>query len=235
MICEGRKVNCGLMAAVLLAGVMPGCGPKKVQMTAAASLGAYVAEAAARAVPPQSSEGSLWVAQGANSNLFRDFKARQVNDVVTILVSETTSANATADAANSKNSTATIGMNNFFGLEKHVNELPNLVDGKSNMTFQGNGSTTRATTLMTVMTARVTGVLPNGYLVIEGVREIRVNNENQEIYLTGVVRPEDIDARNVVRSSAIAQMEVRVQGRGVVSQPLKPGWIYRVLSGIFPF
>jgi len=231
----GRKMDYGLMAMVLLAGMMPGCGPKKVPMTAASGLGAYVTEASAQAVPPQSSEGSLWVAQGANSNLFRDFKARQVNDVVTILVAETTSANATADAANSKNSTASIGMNSLFGLEKKIKELPNLVDGKSNMTFQGNGSTMRATTLTTAMTARVKGVLPNGYLVIEGVREIRVNNENQTIYLTGVVRPEDINARNVVLSSAIAQMEVRVQGRGVVSQPLKPGLLYRILSGIFPF
>jgi flagellar L-ring protein precursor FlgH len=232
---EGKRNDYGLMAIVLLVSLIPGCGPKKVQTTAAASLGNYVAEANALAATPQSSEGSLWVAQGANSNLFRDFKARQVNDVVTIIVSETTSANATADAANSKNSAATIGVNSFFGLEKKINELPNLVDGKSSTTFKGNGSTTRATTLTTTMSARVKGVLPNGYLVIEGVREVRVNNENQTISLTGIVRPEDISARNVVASAAIAQMEVRVQGRGVVSEPLKPGWLYRILSGIFPF
>ena len=233
---EGRrKTNTGLLSVIMLAGLIPGCGPKKVQVTAASSLGDYVAEAIAQAAPPPSSEGSLWVAQGANSNLFRDFKARQVNDVVTILVSETTSANAAADAANSKDSSAKIGMNSFFGLEKKIKELPNLVDGKSNTTFQGNGSTTRATNLTTSMTARVKAVLPNGYLVIEGVREVRVNNENQTIYLTGVVRPEDISARNIVPSTAIAQMEVRVQGRGVVSQPLRPGLLYRFLSGIFPF
>jgi len=232
---EGGRIDCGLMAIVLLVSLMPGCGPRKVQMTAAAGLGNYVAEASAQAAPPQSSEGSLWVSQGANSNLFRDFKARQVNDVVTIMVSETTSANATADAANNKDSTANVGMNSFFGLEKKIKELPNLVDGKSSTTFKGNGSTTRATTLTTTMTARVKGVLPNGYLVIEGVREVRVNNENQTIYLTGIVRPEDISARNVVPSAAIAQMEVRVQGRGVVSQPLKPGLLYRFLSGVFPF
>jgi flagellar L-ring protein FlgH len=231
----GGRFGYGLTASILLASLIPGCGPKKVQPTAAVGLGNYIAEATAQVAPPQTSEGSLWVGQGANSNLFRDFKARQVNDVVTILVSETTSANATADAANSKDSTANIGMNSFFGLEKKIKELPNLVDGKSSTTFQGNGSTTRATTLTTTMTARVKGVLPNGYLVIEGVREVRVNNENQTIFLTGIVRPVDISARNVVPSAAIAQMEVRVQGRGVVSQPLKPGLLLRFLNGVFPF
>jgi flagellar L-ring protein precursor FlgH len=120
-------------------------------------------------------------------------------------------------------------------MEKQISELPNLVDGKSNTTFKGSGSTTRETALSTTITARVKAVLPNGYLVVEGVRELRLNNENQTLLLTGVVRPEDISSRNIVPSGAIAQMEVRLQGHGLVSQPLKPGWLFRVLSGVFPF
>jgi flagellar L-ring protein FlgH len=235
MHCGGKRWFCVCLLAVLLGTLVPGCGPKNVQTTAAGGLGSFVAEASAQSLAPKPSEGSLWVEQSASPNLFRDFKARQVNDVVTILVAENTSANAAADAANGKNSTATIGMNTFFGLEKKIKELPNLVDGKSTTTYKGNGSTTRATTLNTTMSARVKGVLPNGYLVVEGVREIRINNENQSLYLTGIVRPEDISARNVVPSGAIAQMEIRLQGRGVVSQPLKPGLLYRILSGVFPF
>jgi flagellar L-ring protein precursor FlgH len=89
--------------------------------------------------------------------------------------------------------------------------------------------------LQTSLTARVIDVLPNGYLVVEGMREIRVNNENQGVYLTGVVRPADISPGNVVLSSAVAQMTVRVQGRGVVSQPIMPGWLYKILNNILPF
>ena len=85
------------------------------------------------------------------------------------------------------------------------------------------------------MTARVVDVLPNGNLVIEGVREIRLNNENQILYLTGVVRPEDIARNNVVLSSAVAQMTVRLQGRGTVSQHVNPGWLYKILNNIMPF
>jgi flagellar L-ring protein precursor FlgH len=120
-------------------------------------------------------------------------------------------------------------------LEKKVKELSNAVDATSNTTFKGAGSTSRATTLSTTVTARVKGVLPNGYLLIEGVRGLRLNNENQTVYLTGIVRPEDINAKNLISSGSIAQLEVRVQGRGVVSQPQRPGLLFRILNGVFPF
>ena len=110
-----------------------------------------------------------------------------------------------------------------------------MIDGKVNNTFEGKGSTTRATTLQTTLAARIVDVMSNGNLLVEGVREIRVNNENQTVYLSGVVRPEDISWGNIVPSSRVAQMTVRVVGRGVVSQPLKPGWLYKIINGILPF
>jgi flagellar L-ring protein precursor FlgH len=229
-----RSQLVGLVVAAL-AGVASGCGPKNVHPNAAGSLEAYVAEANAQAAASQPNEGSLWSAQGIYANLFRDFKARQVNDVVTILVSESTQANSAADANSNRDTSAQLGFSNLFGAENKVKELSNAVNGKGSTSFKGAGSTTRESSLNTTVTARVKGVLPNGYLLIEGVRELRLNNENQTIYITGIVRPADISARNVVLSGAIAQMEVRLQGRGTVSQPIKPGWLFRVLSGILPF
>jgi flagellar L-ring protein precursor FlgH len=155
--------------------------------------------------------------------------------VITILVSESTSASSAADAASNKATTAQAGFTNLFGAEKKIKELSNAVNGSGTSTFKGSGSTTRATTLNTTITARVKGILPNGYLLVEGVRELRLNNENQTMFITGIVRPEDISARNIVSSGLVAQMEVRVQGKGVVSQPIKPGWLFRILSGILPF
>jgi flagellar L-ring protein FlgH len=225
----------GFLTAILFVSAASGCGPKTVKPTAASSLSAYVAEAGMQPAPTQSKDGSLWVENGSYANLFRDFKARQVNDVVTILVSETTSANSAADTTSNKDSSAEIGFSNLFGAEKKIKELSNAVNGKSSTAFKGAGSTTRATTLNTTITARVKSVLPNGYLLVEGVRELRLNNENQTIFITGIVRPEDVSARNIIPSGAIAQMEVRVQGKGVVSQPIKPGWLFRILNGILPF
>jgi flagellar L-ring protein FlgH len=230
-----NRQSYGLLLLPLLVVLMSGCGPKNASVTAANSLQSYVEEANAQAAVQKSNDGSLWPGQGTNTNLYRDFKARAVNDMVTIVVSETTQANSAADTSSSKDTSAKITAPNFFGLENNIKELPTLVDAQASGSYKGSGATSRASALTTTVSARVKAVLPNGYLVVEGVRELRLNNENQMIYLTGIVRPADISARNTVLSGAIAQMEVRVQGRGVVSQPQKPGLLYRLLTGILPF
>jgi flagellar basal body L-ring protein FlgH len=175
------------LAMGFIALVSAGCVPSKARVNDPTELRAYVESANKQKAETGSGEGSLWVGNAYRSNLFRDAKARYINDVVTIT------------------------------------------------SFEGKGSTSRATTLETNLSARVIDVLPNGYLVVEGMREIHLNNENQSIHLTGIVRPEDISSNNIVLSSSIAQMSVRVQGRGFVSQPIKPGWLYRILNGILPF
>ncbi len=225
----------GFLSIVFLLIVSSGCFTGKAKVNDPTDLRAYLESAHRTRSEDNTAEGSLWAGNGYFSDLFRDPKARYVDDIVTIVVSETTEAVASADAKNARNTSATAGFDKLFGAEKRIHELPTFVSGKSSSSFEGKGSTSRATTLETTLGARVIDVLPNGYLVVEGIREIRVNNENQTIYLTGVVRPEDINSDNIVLSSAVAQMSVRVQGRGVVSQPLKPGWLYKILTGILPF
>jgi len=222
-----------LIMSVVLA--CTGCGPTSAKAKDPTDIGAYVESAKKLEAETQRNEGSLWTGNSYRSNLFRDSKARYINDIVTIRVVETTQAVASAEAKNSKETSASSGFDNLFGLEKAIKELPTTVSGKGSSSFEGTGSTSRSTTLETNLAARVIEVLPNGYLVVEGKREVHVNNENQSVYLTGVVRPEDISANNVVASSAIAQMSVRLQGKGVVSQPIKPGWLYKILNGIMPF
>ncbi len=232
-----RRSTTATILAILISSLMPiSCVlPKKAAVTDPTALGPFVNSAKNPAPSTEGSEGSLWTGASSRSNLFGDFKARRVNDVVTIQVVETTQADVSADSQNSKDTQVTQGYDGLFGATAKIKELPNLVSGKGSNSFTGKGSTTRATTLQTTLTARVTDVMPNGYLVVEGMREVRVNNENQTVYLTGVVRPEDINRGNVVPSSAVAQMVVRVHGRGAVSQPLKPGWLYKILSGVLPF
>lgn len=234
MHCRANRPGYGLIVVLLMVPAHQGCGPKAARVSAAGSLDRYVAEAAAQE-STQNSDGSLWVSHGRRSDLFRDFKAREINDVVTIAVSESTRAVTSADAANSRKSSAGLGIAGLFGAENKVKELPGAVDAKSDSKYEGQGSTSRSTSISTSLTARVIQVLANGYLVVEGVKEVRLNNENQTIYLRGVVRPEDISPGNVVSSRDVGQMELRVEGRGVVSQPLNPGWLYKLLMGISPF
>lgn len=227
----------GVIAITLLSLTSTACftGKANVRVPDPTDLHAYVESAHNQSKGNSPAEGSLWTGNGYYSSLYRDPKARFVNDMVTIVVSETTQAVATADATNTRDTANTAGFTNLFGLEKKISELPTLVSGKSSSSFAGTGETSRATTLQTTLSARVVDVLPNGYLVVEGFREIRVNNENQSLSLTGVIRPEDIALNNTIPSAAVAQMSVRVQGRGVVSQPIKPGWLYKILTGILPF
>jgi flagellar L-ring protein FlgH len=224
-----------LFSIACVALISTGCAAKEAKVNDPTGLKEYVETAKRSGNEMESSAGSLWTSNGYRTYLFRDMKARFVNDALTIRVSETTQAAASADNINSRAASTTAGIDGFMGLEKKIKELPNMVSGKSTSSFTGKGSTSRATTLETTLTARVTDVLPNGYLVVEGKREIRVNNENQIVCFTGVVRPEDINANNIVLSSAVAQMSVRVQGKGAVSQPIKAGWLYKILMGILPF
>jgi flagellar L-ring protein FlgH len=220
---------------IALFSTTAGCGSKQARVSDPTDLRSYVESANRSRREINTEEGSLWIGRGYRSDLFSDPKARYIDDMLTIKVLESTQAVSQADAKNTKSTKMTAGFDKLFGAEKKINELPTLVSGQSDSSFQGQGSTSRATTLSTSLTARVVDVLPNGYLVIEGMREVRINNENQSIYLTGVVRPEDVSLNNVVLSSSVAQMQVRVQGKGVVSQPIRPGWLYRILNGILPF
>lgn len=227
-----RLAGAALLAAPLF---LAACRTRAAEVKCVASLQEFVQEAKNQAEGSKAGEGSLWVNRGRRSDLFRDLKAREVNDVVTIQVLENTQATATAEASSDRATEAKAGFNGLFGLQGSIKELPSLVDGSSSSKFGGKGSTTRETILRTFITARVVDTLPNGYLVVEGTRDIRVNSENQSLQVLGIVRPEDISRTNVVPSSAIGQMTIRLQGKGSVSRPINPGWLYKILNGIMPF
>jgi flagellar L-ring protein FlgH len=90
--------------------------------------------------------------------------------------------------------------------------------------------------LNTILTARVVAVLPNGGLVVEASKDILINSEHQTITVRGVVRPADIDVTNSVQSVRLAQLELRVNGKGVVGDAIRrPNALYRFLLGILPF
>jgi flagellar L-ring protein precursor FlgH len=170
------------------------------------------------------------------SSLTLDRRARNVNDLVTIRVIENITGSGTADAALSKNGSASAGVSKLFGVEKKLPSSTDptaLVAAKTTTDFKGAGTTTRAGELTAQMTARVSDVLPNGDLVVEGVREIEINGDRQIVVLSGVVRGTDIDQNNVVLSTEIGQLRIRYFGRGLMKDNLKPGWLVRALNKVF--
>jgi flagellar L-ring protein precursor FlgH len=78
--------------------------------------------------------------------------------------------------------------------------------------------------------------LPNGGLLVEATKDIQINSERQTITVRGIVRPADIDPTNSVQSNRLGDIEVRVNGKGVVGDSIRrPNFLYRLLLGILPF
>jgi len=170
------------------------------------------------------------------STLFGDVKARNVNDLVTVQVVENVVASGSADSSLDKNTKAAAGTGRIFGIDPKFADWfdpTELAKWSASTSFKGGGATTRSGSLAAVMTARVSEVMPNGDLVLEGVRELDINGDRQIVVLTGIVRPTDVGPGNVVPSTAVGQMRIRYFGRGLIKDNLSPGWLIRVFNKVF--
>jgi len=194
------------------------------------------------------SDGSLWRGNGQKS-LFRDLRAREVGDLVTVNISESSKASKKANTKTSRESSIGAGISNAMGWETKIKEVASL--GNKNVRgavdtsnlfraaleneHEGKGETNRDESMTASITARVTAVTPDGILYIMGTREVRVNNETQYITLTGLIRPEDISPDNTVLSSYIADARIAYSGSGPVSDKQRPGWLTRLVDFAWPF
>ena len=185
--------------------------------------------------------GSLWVDNGSLGTMFINAKARNVGDIVTIKIVETSSASNKATTDADRSTSLSVGLNSFFNLEDRFSSSSKFfnpfapVESSYGSDFGGSGATARSGALNAYITARIVQILPNGNLIIEGNREVRVNNENQVITLTGTVRPRDISAQNVIQSTYIADAKISYSGSGIVNDQQRPGWLTRILDNVWPF
>lgn len=191
-----------------------------------------------RVLPPQ--PGSIWPGENGRNMLFADNKARYINDIVTIVVSETTTGTSKATTNTSRSTNATAGIATLLGLEKSIAEknakLATLeVGGSNSNTMKGQGDTSRGSTLSARVAARVVRVLDNGNLVIEGRRQLTMNAEDQYLIISGIIRPEDITSENVIASQHISDAKIQYVGDGVIDDKMRPGWLTRVLDWAWPF
>jgi flagellar L-ring protein FlgH len=220
--------------AVLASLVAAYAGPKEKELS---PLDRYVADALRTdRVPPgeAGSPGSLWTPRAAD--LASDFSAARVDDMVTILVVERASAMAAGTTKTARTSSAKHSIPGLAGPTRAAGALANLATLSGDTQLNGDGSTSRETMLSTTLSARVTHVLPNGYLVVEGTKDVHVNSEHQTVSIRGVIRAGDIHPDNTVRSDRLAQLEIRLNGKGVVADAVRrPAFLYRLLLGLLPF
>lgn len=190
------------------------------------------------------STGSLF-GQGDNP-LFSDHKAMHVNDIVTVVISETaTSSNtgakklsqtdtsalgggitSTAGAANGVVKSGITGINGYTDIGFNSN---------STSSYQGQGSATKDASFTTTVTARVVKILQNGNYFISGKREILIDDQKQIVQISGVIRPYDIDQYNKVNSSQISEAKILYKTEGDVDRATKQGWGTKAIQAIWPF
>lgn len=195
------------------------------------------------AVPPaeDDSQGSLWQEDAPLMAMFSDQKARTVGDVVTIRIAESSQATNKASTETDRSSSLSASVDGFFNLEQQypaTRSFPNpfsRVAGGVESEFEGAGTTKRSGDLDAYITALVTQVLPNGNLVVVGSREVLINNENQVIQLSGVVRPKDINADNEILSTYLADARISYSGSGIIDDRQKPGWLTNIVMKVWPF
>lgn len=225
----------GILLILGMLIVAPACGPAQQESTVRRGLDEYIRQATSSKVEEGRGSGSVWTDQAGYGDAFRDVKARRSGDIVTVQVQESTSAVSEATTASARDSSVDSEFPSLFGLEKRVSELPTFLSGTGSSTFNGDASTSRKSVLSTTLTARVLQVFPNRNLLIEGNREVMINGERQVVVMRGVIRPNDISPSNMVASSRIAEMELQVTGRGLVSDAQRPGLLYKILTGVWPF
>ena len=203
----------------------------------ATPLDRYVAEAQARSEEASTaSPGSVYILGSRLADAARDVRASQIDDILTIVVAESASAVTTGETKTQRQSSTQNSVSALAGITKAAGPWANLAGVSGNTQLSGQGTTSRTTTLSTTLTARVTHVLPNGGLVVEASKDIQINSERQLITVRGVVRPADIDPTNSVESNRLGQLEVRVNGKGVVGDAIRrPFFLYRLLLGVLPF
>lgn len=180
---------------------------------------------------------SLFDARGVK--LFDDHRARMVGDILTIIVIESTSATSKGNSKYGKKVDMSGGVKiegfldylvpNFF---EPIEPLKNL-DISPEEKFDGSGETSSDNTFATQMTATIIEVLPNGNFMIEGTRSVKINEENQEMVLSGIVRPMDITPSNMIYSTQIADAQIYYKGKGPIGERQKPGLLTKIFNWVF--
>lgn len=233
------KLRAGLAGTCLLFTLSAAhAANKKAKAPEPTALDQYIKEALRNEdiTPPQPTPGSIWTAASRFGALGSDLRAIHVNDLVTIVVNENATAVANGATQTSRASSLSSAITALGGPKSATGALANLANSATTVALNGSGTTSRGATLTTTLSARVTHVLPNGYLVLEGTKDVQVNSEFQQITLRGIVRPIDLDTTNTVVSTSIAQMELRINGKGVVGDAIRrPNALYRFIMGLLPF
>jgi flagellar L-ring protein precursor FlgH len=217
-----------ILAGVLLCGLLSACGllPAKQHKPD---------PVVARVLPPPTprTDGAIYQA-GQQMELFADLKARRVGDVLTIRLAESTNASKSAATKTAKTTAVNNTGPTIFGKTITAAGVPILTTTMNGAdSFDGSGSSTQGNSLAGSLTVTVMEVQPNGNLVIQGEKTLKLNQGDEFVRVSGVVRRADIATDNTVTSDKIADAHISYSGRGVIDSANRVGWLARFFNSAF--
>jgi flagellar L-ring protein FlgH len=182
----------------------------------------YIARLQQQYVPAdeQGTVGSLWSAQSRLGDFSSDYKARSLNDTITILASVQTTAAQSGTVNSQRTLTSNSSITGVLG--RTPSAVNPLLSGQSSSVLKGQGSTSSNTTFATSLTGQVIAVFPNGNLVVQAERQIFMNNQHENVIVRGMIRPGDIGPANTVPSSALSNLEIEMKGKGIIADGVRP-------------
>lgn len=183
--------------------------------------------------PPRSSPQSLW--DDDRANLFRDPRAMRVGDVLTVTMNMDEKATLGNNSDLKNEATVGNGFDLTTGLGSTAFKIAPQFDLKSSTESKGTTSIDRSDKIRVSIAAVVTGVLPDGNMLISGSQEVRVNQELRILEVAGVVRPRDISKDNTIPYTKVAEARISYGGRGRMSEMQQPGWGHQIYNAVKPF
>ncbi len=189
------------------------------------------------------STGSIF-GQGDNP-LFSDHKAMHVNDIVTVVISETANSSNTGAKQLTKADSSNLGGGVFAsgGVNSAMQANATNLSGLTNLgfssastdTFKGQSSASKNASFATTVSVRIVKVLQNGNYFISGKREILVDEQKQIIQISGVIRPYDIDQYNNINSSQMSEAKILYKTQGDTDRATQQGWGTKIIQAVWPF
>ena len=218
-----------LLTTLLAAGFLSACASKPMPVRTADFSPVLPQEPIAKTV----ADGSIY-SGGANDSLFGDRKAYRTGDIITIILREKTLAEKSASNVSSRVASNGMSMTGITGGLLGEN-IPAGATIDNNISNTGNGATSQSNTLGGDISATVVRVLSNGNLIIRGEKMIHLNDGNEYIQISGMIRSEDVQPDNTVLSKRIANAEITYSGDGDYVDATKSGWGTKLFYKIWPF
>ena len=177
--------------------------------------------------------GSIYSANA--SGLFAtDRRASKIGDILTVAFAESFQATKSQNATTSKSSSNEIALPGIIPGSALAETISNALTSSSGRSFTGSGATAQSNSLTGQISVQVVRVLPGGNLEIKGQKRLVLNKGDEYIRVSGVVRPADISADNVVLSDRLASANIQYIGAGDIADPANQGWLNGIITAVSP-